>query len=809
MEIRSSLKRKSFLALTVYLVIVIAIIGSVSYLVVEPPIRDQLEKNLDLRTELIAAEIEEPLNSSVGILQSVVGIGNTADSQEHQAEMLFELFSVLDGVVVSGGLWPIPYSINPNKAYKSLFFNRARDGQVDQVFSWDNPESGGYDKESWYTSVVDQPAGTVIWSQVYIDPFTHVQMITASSSYFIDGAPGGVATIDISLESLIEFINKHAQEYELGVVLKDSYGDVITDYNFQVVKDIYMGSTEFGDFQWYIDVVNSNRFVDEEAFNVVTKVEAGIIPIMLACVMMGYVLINRFLISPIVLIAEKVNNSRAGGSIHIRYNSQDEIRQLIDTFNQKTKFLEQEKQKAQISTKAKSAFLATLSHEIRTPMNGVLGTAQILMKTDLSQEQLKHMKTLYDSGDHMMTLLNEILDFSKIEQGYLELEKHPFPLESILGSVNSVYFTLCSEKGLQFKVYSEVFKGRWYLSDKARLRQVLFNLLNNAVKFTSRGYVEVYFREIKQEGRNFLEIKVRDTGIGIAKDAHNKIFNPFEQAESSTTRRFGGTGLGLAIVKQICELMNGEITVTSEVGIGTSFRVTLEMEQCEPRLLDIKEHENLNYQGLKALIVEDNRTNAIIMNTFMTSKGFECEVAENGEICVEKIVNHNYDLILMDNHMPIMDGVEATIAIRALTSSKTKIVILGCTADVFKETRERMVGSGVDYVISKPIDETELDDALYRFSDRLYQYKPGLLARKDAKPQQMEPLLVNLFMALEDKDIPLAEEYFQRLRTELADLKDVLLVQTLNAVQEKLSHGEVPTQSDLDVLTVSLNTHQD
>ena len=440
-------------------------------------------------------------------------------------------------------------------------------------------------------------------------------------------------------------------------------------------------------------------------------------------------------------------------------------------------------------------------------MNGVLGTAQILMKTDLSKEQLKHMKTLYDSGDHMMTLLNEILDFSKIEQGFLELEEHPFPLESILGSVNSVYFTLCAEKGLQFKVYSEVPQGRWYMSDKARLRQVLFNLLNNAVKFTSRGYVEVYFREFSQQGRNFLEIKVRDTGIGIAKEAHNKIFSPFEQAESSTTRRFGGTGLGLAIVKQISELMGGEITVTSELGIGTSFKVTLGMAPCEPHSLEIEEHKNLNYQGLKALIVEDNRTNAIIMNTFMTSKGFECEVAENGEICLEKLVNNNYDLILMDNHIPIMDGVEATIAIRALTSSKAKIVILGCTADVFKETRERMVGSGVDYVISKPIDETELDDALYRFSDRLYQYKPGLREKKEVEPQHMEPLLVNFFMALDDKDFVNAEEYFQRIRNEIANPKDDLLIQTLNAVQEKLSHKEAPAQSDLDVLTVSLNDY--
>ncbi|CAM2955141.1 hybrid sensor histidine kinase/response regulator [Vibrio neptunius] len=805
MEIRSSLKRKSFIALAVYMAFVIAVIGTVSYLVVEPPVREQLEKNLDLRTQIIAAEIREPLNSSLGILQSVVSIGNTHEPQGHQAEMLFELFSVVDGVAVSGGLWPIPYSIEQGKAYKSLFFNRASDGQVDQVFSWDNPESGGYDQESWYTSVIGKPMGTVSWSQVYIDPFTHVQMITASSPYYVDSAFAGVATIDISLESLVGFVRKHAEEYELGVVLRDSYGDVITEHNFQVVEDIYSSSAEFGDFKWYIDVVNANRLVTEEVYDLVSKVEAGIIPIMLACVMLGYFLINRFLISPIIIIAQKVDASIEGGIIDMRYRSQDEIKHLIDTFNQKTVYLEAEKQKAQASTKAKSAFLATLSHEIRTPMNGVLGTAQILLKTDMTEEQKKHMKTLYESGDHMMTLLNEILDFSKIEQGHLELENNPFPLEAIIGSINSVYFTLCSEKGLQFKVYSEVPADRWYMSDKARLRQILFNLLNNAVKFTSRGYVEVYLKEIEKRGQNYLEIKVRDTGIGIAKEAQQKIFKPFEQAESSTTRRFGGTGLGLAIVKQLCGLMKGSVTLTSELGIGTSFDVLVAMDRCEPHSQDIQEHIKLNYSGLKALIVEDNRTNAIIINTFMTNKGFECDVVENGELSIHAIANEEYDLVLMDNHMPVMDGVEATTAIRSMPSSKSRILILGCTADVFRETRERMLGVGVDYIVSKPIDENELDDALYRYSERLYQYKPALLkSLRREETEEIESLLLTFNMAVENGKLEEAQAHFQALKNITADIEDNHLTENFDAIQLKLSSGEAPSQADLDVLTVLL-----
>lgn len=803
MDISSSLKRKSIYALAFYLAVVVTLIGTISYRVVETPTRVQLEKNLDLRTELISEQIKEPINSSLGILQSIVSIGSNNDSQQHQAELLNNLFSLINGVTVSGGLWPTPYSIDKDIAYSSIFFNRANDGLVDRVYSWDNPESGGYDKESWYTAVVNAPVGSVIWSQVYIDPFTQVQMITASSPYYIQGQFSGVATVDLSLEDLVDFVHSHAEEYDLGVVLRDSYGEVITEHNFQIVEGIYISQHSFGDFGWSVDVVNAKRLVAEQVYDVVLKVESGIIPIMLACVMLGYLLINRFLISPIILIAQKVDDSKRGGIIDITYDSNDEIRHLIDKFNQKTVFLEAEKVKAQASTKAKSAFLATLSHEIRTPMNGVLGTAQILLKTELSDEQRKHLRTLYESGDHMMTLLNEILDFSKIEQGHLELEKHPFPLDSIIGSINSVYFTLCSEKGLQFKVISDVPKGRWYLSDKARLRQILFNLLNNAVKFTSRGYVEVYFSEKSIDGLEYLHIRVRDTGIGIAKESQDKIFNPFEQAESSTTRRFGGTGLGLAIVKQLCELMDGDIHLTSELGIGSSFEVQIRMATCEPVLVDVKQHKKLSYQGLKVLIVEDNRTNAIILTTFMTNKGFACDCVENGELAVHAIVTGEYDLILMDNHMPVMDGVEATTAIRALHDSKANILIFGCTADVFKDTRERMLSVGVDYIVSKPIDESDLDDALFSYAEKLYQYKPRLLkSQSEQEAEGVEALLLTCFMAIENNEYSEAQQAVKKLEHVLSYQGGSTLESCLQRIDDSLQLGQQPSQQDLDMLAV-------
>ncbi|MCL9782689.1 ATP-binding protein [Vibrio sp. S4M6] len=800
MNIRSSLKRKSIVALAAYMFFVITLVGTVSYMVVEPPVRSKLIQNLDLNTQLISNQINAPLSSSLGVLQSIVSIGNTGTPQAEQAVMLHSLFTVLDGIAVSGGLWPEPYSVDPKKEYTSLFYNRATDGVIDKIDSWNNPETGGYNRQDWYLSAANQPLGTVTWSQVYIDAYTHVQMITASSPYYVNGRFAGVATIDLSLKDLVEFVNKQAEDLGLGVLVKDGYGEVITEHNFRAVKGIYVSKLTFGNFNWSVDVVNAKKLISERVFEIISNVELGIIPLMLLLVMVGYFLISRYLIKPISVIAQKVDDSKEGGVIDLAYKSNDEIRHLIDTFNQKTVYLEAEKVKAQASTQAKSSFLATLSHEIRTPMNGVLGTAQLLLKTNLNEEQRKHLKSLYDSGDHMMTLLNEILDFSKIEQGHLELERAPFPLASIIGSINSVYHTLCTEKGLVFKVYSEISPERWYMSDKARVRQVLFNLLNNAVKFTSRGFVEVNFKEQTIDDQSYLLLTVRDTGIGISQEAQDKIFRPFEQAESSTTRRYGGTGLGLAIVKQICELMDGDISVTSQTGIGTSFEVNLQLEICEPGSVEIKLHRKLNYDGLQVLIVEDNRTNTIIIDSFMKSKGFTCHCVENGEEAIRAISNQHFDLVLMDNHMPIMDGVEASNTIRTLPGEQRHTLIFGCTADVFKETRERMLGAGVDYIIAKPIDENELDDALYRYSEKLYQFHPEQNARLDAI--DFEDVLVNLYVSIENKQYETAESLLEKLICSVDDTQNPQIGEALEKILTDLRNQVEPSKEDLDLITV-------
>lgn len=826
MQIRSSLKKKSMVALGVYLAMFIAIVGSVTYYVVESPVRAKLQQNLDLRTQLLSELITAPLGSSQGFVDSLVGFAQAQRSDTDVIPLFIKsMLAASDDTIVSAGIWPEPHALDSDKILNSYFFNKADDGDIDQLFSYNNPKNAPYQNEYWYTSVVNKVQGTIAWSNVYIDPYTHVQMITASSPYYYDGTFAGVATVDLSLEELLGFIKNHAEEYNLGITLRDKLNQVLVSHNFNLVDGIYISSNQFGEFGWQVDVVNSKSRVADEVFRQVMSVEGGIVPLLLLCVMAGYYLLNRYLISPITTIAAQVDSSKAGEIIDVDYSSDDEIGHLIKTFNEKTIYLEAEKVKAQASTNAKTAFLATLSHEIRTPMNGVLGTAQILLKTPLSTEQEKHLKSLYDSGDHMMTLLNEILDFSKIEQGRLDLDETRFPLDSIIGSINSVYYTLSSEKGLQFKVYSEVPSGRWYFSDKARLRQILFNLLNNAVKFTSRGFVEVYLKEVVEGSDTYLSIRVRDTGIGISKEAQKRIFKPFEQAESSTTRRFGGTGLGLAIVKEIAQLMEGSISVTSEEGIGTSFDVRLKIKPCQPGEIESLPHKKLDYSGLKVLIVEDNRTNTVIIETFMSSKGFTCKSVENGELAIQAVVAERFDLVLMDNHMPVMDGVESTTAIRALIGEISSVLVFGCTADVFKETRERMLGAGVDYIIAKPIDERELDDALFRYSNKLYQYhevkahdldsldveKNDSQSNSESLPKpdlrnkdNTEELLVTLYVALEDNNLALIKSALESLRVHAEPMNNAKLTDHVDKALEQVSLGFTPEQEIINSITVNL-----
>ncbi len=379
--------------------------------------------------------------------------------------------------------------------------------------------------------------------------------------------------------------------------------------------------------------------------------------------------------------------------------------------------LEAETDKAERAAKAKSSFLAAMSHELRTPMNGVLGISQLIAEETKEPVTKEHIKVILDSGQHLMTILNDILDFSKVEENKLELEKAPFHLEQVLTPVCSAIQPLIDEKSIELIVENDVPNNTEFTGDCARLRQILFNLAGNAVKFTNEGHVLIR-TELNGEDKQLLII-VSDTGIGIAPDKQGRVFNSFEQADSSTTRRFGGTGLGLAIVKKLTELMGGSITLKSVEGVGTQFIVTLpipwnESEKPSPQHTPVQTRST---QNLRILLAEDNRVNALVAKGFCEKLGHAVDVAENGLVAVEKARDNDYDLILMDNHMPEMNGVEATRFIREKLGVKT--LLFAYTADVFREAHDHFIAAGADHVLTKPLQRESFADALKQFSARL------------------------------------------------------------------------------------------
>ncbi|CAH7304642.1 Histidine kinase [Vibrio chagasii] len=371
--------------------------------------------------------------------------------------------------------------------------------------------------------------------------------------------------------------------------------------------------------------------------------------------------------------------------------------------------------RAQKASEAKSLFLATMSHELRTPMNGVLGIAQIIKEDSQSADTRKQAQIIIDSGQHLVTILNDILDFSKVEQGKMELELSPFSVTDVVTHLDKTLTPLATDKGISFVIKDNIPTNIQLLGDSARTRQILFNLAGNAVKFTESGKVEVEF-EIAPTTPPSVNIMVSDTGIGIAEDKVDHIFTAFEQAELSTTRKFGGTGLGLSIVKQLVELMGGTIDVSSQLNVGTCFTISLPLEMHELEQQTTEQAStsiNKTLNDFTVLLVEDNKINAMVIKKFCESINMTVENAYDGLQALDKLAANQYDLIIMDNHMPNMSGIEAIQKIR--NELKLTTVIFACTADVFKEAHDEFLLSGANFVLTKPLQKNSLQNAINEF----------------------------------------------------------------------------------------------
>lgn len=394
---------------------------------------------------------------------------------------------------------------------------------------------------------------------------------------------------------------------------------------------------------------------------------------------------------------------------------------LEETVRERTSELTIAKEKAEYATKAKSEFLSSMSHEIRTPLNAISGLSDLIERDSKEPEIQEYAAIVKDSVLHLLTIINEILDFSKIESGKFEMDLEDFVLRDMRNQIFHTYSPLAQKKELEFNITFDPLIPKVIHTDKTKILQVWINLLGNAIKFTDKGCVSARLSVMDREGDTiWLQGCVKDSGMGIPEGDLERVFQPFEQSEQGENGKIGGTGLGLAITQKVLKMLGGTIEVSSKKGKGSEFRFTVPVKEGDSSILAKKETRSNNHtdllKGLKILVVDDMEMNRFLMRKVLKRVNAEAHFAENGAKAVEWLEQESFDVVLMDLHMPVMDGREATRTIRErkIPLQNPSIPIVALTADAFKRTHESVIEAGMNDFLPKPINIDLLYEKLAR-----------------------------------------------------------------------------------------------
>jgi signal transduction histidine kinase/CheY-like chemotaxis protein len=435
----------------------------------------------------------------------------------------------------------------------------------------------------------------------------------------------------------------------------------------------------------------------------------------------GGLLLITFLIAILFLLWRAYENKkRSNISLSVKNKeiekAHSDIEEKNQTLNEKNYELIEAKEKAESASIAKQKFLSNMSHEIRTPLNAVIGLSEILMIENPREDQVELLRSIKFSGENLLVLINDILDFSKIEEGKIKIENTRFNASQLLTNLKNTFKSKAENKNLEFNLTVGEDVPESLNGDPHRLSQILVNLIDNAIKFTEEGKIDVNVDSLRKTNEDIdIKFSIRDTGIGISTEEQEKIFERFEQATTETTRKFGGSGLGLAIIRNLLRLQGTNIYVESNPGEGSEFFFTLTFGINQTKDLEDKKKEDLEDPtegdafSTYILLVEDNEMNMKVAKRFLERWDYKIDTAENGLEALDKFKANRYDLILMDLHMPEMDGWEATMAIRNFENDiSRKIPIIALTADVMINDLDKLYSAGMDDYVTKPFNSNEL-----------------------------------------------------------------------------------------------------